>query len=230
MSYKPKTLKSDFVRGTSGVAKVAISPDKKKAKIEFKDETNKAIVVSEFPSTLTPGTWFVTLDQSDKKVLSFRPANGIFTCKFQKFPAPEGEQPAPKVKQGADWNYQYFIALIEIIQGQAKGLVIPAMLRYHFGEAIEDDKSVVAFTHPKSKYTPQLVEFCDVTGAWNRGAMAYKDNILPMLEKRILREDKKFQVVMKNGYADSFLELDAPVEEELPADELEQETLPEDEG
>lgn len=229
MAYKPKTLQTNFVRGLSGVAKVAISPDKKKAKVEFKED-GKAVIVDEFPSTLTPGTWFVTLDSDDKKVLNHRPANGIFTCKVQKFPAPEGEQPAPRTKQGADWSYQYFIALLEIVQGDVKGLIVPAILRYHFGEAVEDDKSVVAFSHPKSKYTPQLVEFCDVTGVWARGAMAYKDNILPMMEKRILREDRKFQVVMKNGYADSFLELDAPVEEELSEDEPEQETLPEDEG
>ena len=229
MGYKPKTLKSDYVRGPSGVAKIALSPDKKKAKVVFKED-DKTVIVSEFPKETKPGNWFVSLDKDEKKIVGIRPSSGVFTATVQKFTAKEGEQPAPQTKIGPDWNYQFFIVLLELVTPEVKGMIVPVMLRYHFGEAMEDEKSVVAFSHPKSKYTPLLAEFCDVTGVWTRGAMAYKDNVLPMLEKRILREDKKFQVVMKNGYADSFLELDAPVEEELPTDEPEQETLPEDEG
>ncbi len=93
------------------------------------------------------------------------------------------------------------------------------MLRYHFGEAEEDGKSVVAYNHPRSKYTPMLIEFCDCTGIWEKGIMPYKDNVLPLLEKRVLNMDKEFQFVIKGGWIDSFIPLDQPVSEELPDDE-----------
>lgn len=216
MGYKPKTIKSDFVRGKSGVATVAFSPDNKKVKVTFKEDGKAFIVpMSDCPDEIRKGTWFITMSSDEKKVLGIRPANGIFTAKVEKFIANEGEPPAPRTKVGQDWSYEFFLVLIELISDNAKGMHLPVMLRYHFGEAEEDGNSVVAFSHPKSKYTPILVEFCDVTGVWNRGPMKYGDNILPIMEKRILREDKKFQVVIKNGYADSFLELDNPDEEEI---------------
>jgi hypothetical protein len=92
------------------------------------------------------------------------------------------------------------------------------MLRYHFSEATEDEKSVVAYSHPKSKYTPMLIEFCDVTGVWERGVMPYKDNVLPLIEKRVMHEDKEFQFLMKGGWVDSFIPIDSPESEELPDD------------
>lgn len=218
MSYKPQIKKSEFVRGPSGVATVEISPDKKKVRISYKDnETDKYILnIKDCPENIRKGTWFVTLSEDKTKILNFRPANGVFHAKVIKFPAPEGEPPTPKTKIGTDgkgksWDYQFFIVIAELMNPEVKGMEIPLILRYHFSEAEEDGKTVVAYAHPKSKYTPQLIEFCDVTGMWNKGVMAYKDNILPIMEKRILHEGKVFQVVIKNGYADTFMELDGEV-------------------
>lgn len=234
MTYKPTMLKSSFKRGPSGIATVEISPDKKKVRVTFKEEGDKYVLnKSDCPETIRKGTWFVTLTEDKNKILNLRPANGVFTAKVLKFPAPENEPPTPRTKIGADWNYQYFIVIVTLLNPEVKGMEVPVMLRYHFGQAEEDEKTVVAFSHPKSKYTPQLIEFCDVTGVWAKGMMPYKDNILPMLEKRILHEAKTFQVVIKNGYADSFMETDGvvpqaedeseedftPDAEELPDDE-----------
>lgn len=233
MSYKPTMLKSNFKRGPSGIANIEISPDKTKVRISFKEVGDKYVLpVKDCPEGIRKGTWFVTLTEDKHKVLNLRPANGVFNAKVTKFPAPEGEVPTPRTKIGADWNYQYFIAIIELQNPEVKDMEVPVILRYHFGKAEEDGKDVVAFSHPKSKYTPQLIEFCDVTGMWNKGMMPYKDNILPLMEKRILHEGKTFQVVIKNGYADSFMELDGtvPQSEDETDDEFvpETETLPDE--
>lgn len=249
MAYKPKTLKSDFVRGASGVASVAFSPDGSKVKVTMKEDDKSYIVpMDDCPEEIRKGTWFITMSSDEKKVLGIRPANGIFKAKVQKFVAQEGQDPAPRTKVGPDWSYDFFLVLVELLDENVKGMTVPCMLRYHFGEADEDGKSVVAFTHPKSKYTPLVIEFCEVTGVWARGAMPFKDNILPLMEKRIMRENRTFQVVLKGGYVDSFLELDnaeadEDVDEEnvaVPQDnkpvkkskktEPDEETLPDDEG
>lgn len=211
--YKPAMLKSNFRRGPSGIANVEISPDKSKVRISYKEVGDKYVLsINDCPEGIRKGTWFVTLTEDKSKVLNLRPANGVFKAKVISFPAPENQPPTPRIKtgsyEGKSFEYQYFIAIITLLNSEVKGMEVPVILRYHFGKAEEDGKDVVAFSHPKSKYTPQLVEFCEVTGMWNKGMMPYKDNILPLMEKRILHEDKTFQVVIKNGYADSFMELD----------------------
>lgn len=227
MTYKPAMLKSNFKRGPSDVATVEISPDKSKVRITFKKDGEKYILgKNECPENIRKGTWFVTLTEDKKKILNLRPANGVFTAKVTKFPAPENEVPPIRTKIGKDWSYRYFIAIITLLNPEVKGMEVPVILRYHFGQAEEDEKTVVAFSNPKSKYTPQLIEFCDVTGVWNKGMMPYKDNVLPMLEKRILYENKTFQVVIKNGFADSFMEVDGVVSQ-AEEDESEEDFTPE---
>ncbi len=223
MTYKPKVLQSGYKRGDSGVATVKVSGDGSKVKVIF-DETGKEIVSTDFPKGIKAGKWFITLDGDNKKVFAYRPVNGLFIGKVQKFVAREGEVPTPQTHIGADWSYQYFTVLLEITKGDNKGLLVPCMLRYHFAEAQEEGKSVVAFSHPKSKYTPMLIEFCDVTGVWDKGVMPYKDNVLPYIEKRVLNQAKEFQFVMKGGWVDSFIPFDQPESETLPGDEEEKES------
>jgi len=218
MAYKPKVLQGNFKRGDSGIATVKINSDRTKIKVIF-EENDKEIITSEFPKNIKPGKWFVTLDGENKKIYAFRPVNGLFVGKVQKFVARDGDVPTPQTHIGQDWSYQYFTILLEITKGENKGLAIPCMLRYHFAEAQEDDKSVVAFSHPKSKYTPMLIEFCECAGVWEKGVMTYKDNILPLIEKRVLHIAKEFQFVMKGGWVDSFIPLDQPESETLPEDD-----------
>jgi hypothetical protein len=218
MAYKPQTLKSQYKRGDNGTAAVKMSPDRSKAKVIF-EESGIEFVTTDFPKGMRPGKWFVTMDGDNKKVFSYRPINGVFVGKVQKFVARDGDIPTPQTHIGKDWNYQYFTVLLEITQGDNKGLGIPCMLRYHFAEAQEEEKSVVAFSHPKSKYTPMLIEFCECAGVWDRGIMPYKDNVLPLIEKRVLHAAKEFQFVMKAGWVDSFIPLDMPETETMPDEE-----------
>lgn len=220
MTYKPKVLQGQFKRGDSGVATVKMNPEKTKVKVIFED-TDKEVITKDFPKGIRPGKWFITLDSENKKIFNYRPVNGMFIGKVQKFVAREGETPTPQTHIGKDWSYQFFVVMIEITQGENKGILIPCMLRYHFAEAQEDEKSVVAFSHPKSKYTPMLIEFCEVTGVWEKGVMPFKDNVLPYIEKRVLHMAKEFQFVMKAGWVDSFIPLDQPVSETLPDEDEE---------
>ena len=222
MAYKPKVIQGQYARGNSGIATVKVAGDKSKVKVTF-EEDGKELITTEFPKELKAGKWYITLDSNNKKVFGYRPVNGLFVGKVNKFVARNDEVPTPQTHIGKDWSYQYFTVLLEITKGDNKGLLIPCMLRYNFAEATEDDKSVVAYCRPKSKYTPMLIEFMDCSGAWEKGIMPYKDNILPYIEKRVMHEAKQFQFVLKAGWVDSFIPLDQPISEELPDEDLEDE-------
>ena len=223
MAYRPKTVQSAYKRGDSGIANVQVSGSHDKVRITF-EETGEVVITTDFPKGMKAGKWFVTLNSENDKVLGYRPINGMFTGKVQKFVSKEGDDPVPQTKiaknqQGSTYSYQYFTVLLEITQGSNKGLIVPAMLRYQFGQADEDGKQVVAYTNPKSKYNPILVSFCDVTGVWDKGIMQYKDNILPIMQKRILHENKEFNFVMKNGYVSDFIPNDHPTSEDIPEED-----------
>lgn len=213
-AYKPPVQTSNFQRGPQGAAVVVLSADGKKVKVTFDTGDEYVILRSECPDVLQKGKCFVTLSDKKDKMLSVRPLVGVFQMKVQKFVSEGDKEPAPKTNVAAKWPYQYFIVLLEITSGAWKGAIIPFMAHYNFYEEMQDDKAVVGFSHPKSSSTPPLMEFCDVAGVWNKGPLPYKDNVLPMLAKRISDANITFNAVVKNGYIDSFMPIDSGLESE----------------
>lgn len=210
-AYKPPARKSGFTRGPQGAAIVAMSPDGKKVKVTFED-TN----IGEFkldrsvcPDVLVKGKCFVGMSGDKDKILSARPLNGVVRAKVKEFVSEKDKEPAPKVNAAAKYPYSYFTVLLEVVKGAWKGAIIPVHLHYNFCEFTDEQgRAIVGFDKMGSKTTPPLVEFFDVTGVWNKGPMPYKDNLLPLIAKRIKEVDAEFDVVMKNGYADSYIAID----------------------
>jgi len=140
----------------------------------------------------------------------------MFREKVTGFVARQDEEPAPQTKhveftdragKHHSYDYQYFLALIEITDGEAKGAVMSAMVRYKFAEVEEEVKDKlrkVVGIKGHGKYTDFLADFLEVTGGADT-PMPWSDNILPTLEKRILRADKEFAFVVKNGYINTLL-------------------------
>jgi hypothetical protein len=229
MSYKPQTKKGEgLFGGPKGIAKLQLNKDGSKVKFTL---DGKEYVISEFPEYIKEaGDYFVRLSNDADEILSAHPANGMFKVKVNRFPAPEGEEPAPKTREanweGKAYSYQYFVVLLDVLDpAKYKGIQIPLTLRYHFDaiteEVGEKEVDVVGYAHPKSKYTNLLMDFCDATGVWNKGAMPYKANVLPMLAKRIANEDKTFSIVVKDGWPVTIFQLDVedkytPDTEEMP--------------
>lgn len=213
MAWKPKRSASTDFNNTSGIAKVQVKGNK--VGVWF-TETNKKFVfkAGDCPDNIQDGEWFVSLSNNDDGIWAFRPVKGHFKGKVTKFAAQEGEAPTPKVRQVSftkengkkvEYEYEYFTAIISISEPKRfAGIDVPYTLRYNFQEGDEfEGKPVVEYSHGKSKYTDQLDDFMEITGAWDRGPMVYEDNILPALEKRILREGKQFQFIVKNTWVDN---------------------------
>jgi hypothetical protein len=54
-----------------------------------------------------------------------------------------------------------------------------------------------------------LMDFCDQFGYWDYGPPQYSDNILPGMEKRMLKAGKVVKVLIKDGWIDSIIEADS---------------------
>lgn len=214
--------------GPSGIATVKFNADKTKVRVDFENEPEPYVLKrSECPEYLNPGEWFVLLTGDKSRMVNARPINGQFVGKVSKF-ATSGENnpPTPRTFKGDSWEYQYFVVLIEITQGDCAGAVIPYSLRYHFVETMDDDgKNIAGIGHTKSKYTPPLEEFLELSGIVDFGAIPYEDNILPKLEKRALRANREFNLLLKGGWIDKLFPLSGVRTETL---EQEDEVLSED--
>jgi hypothetical protein len=208
MAYQPKRKTVSGSYGPSGAAKVMIHPSGTKVKVALKDKQG---VVSEYildrencPKNLSNGIWFVSLTLDKSKMMNLRPWNGIFKVITQKFAASKDKPPTPK--EDDKYGLWFFTVILEVVEGNEKGMEIPLRLNYWFTSMDEDGKVAVGYEyHPKSKYMPMLIDYCDLSGVWEKGPMPYKDNVLPMMEKRILAAAKTFQVSIKEGYVQSIL-------------------------
>jgi hypothetical protein len=189
---------------------------------------------------LRPGRWYVRLSSDESEIYSYHPWSGNFKGKVAEFAAKEGEPPVPRLKDVDFYNdkgkhikysYYYFIVLIEILEPKKlAGLLVPHRLNYNFLEAKdEQDRSIVGLMS-KGNRTKDLAEFLKITGADKGKHMKWKDNILPVLERRILRIDNSFNFIIKDGWIDTLYQTDEPdpaednwdeddVPEEEPAEE-----------
>ena len=63
------------------------------------------------------------------------------------------------------------------------------------------------------------MDFCEAVGLWDKGPMPYKPNILPAMQKRILNNDRKFQVVVKDGWVVTIFSMEHEEEDEQVTDD-----------
>lgn len=224
MVYKPKTQTGGF--GPRGQAKISISPDRDKVKVTLREamddgeiKEHKAVLnIDDCPAQVQNGMWFASLSSDLSKMYDIHPWSGMFEAHTKAFASKKDQPPAPQVRSGAYGEYAVFVAILELVGGDVDGMTAGYQLPYNFFEAKEEIKgelkSVVGISHPKSKFTEKLQEYLEASGAWEKGPMPFSDNILPNLEKRILREDRHFKVIFQKGYITSLYADDALPESE----------------
>jgi hypothetical protein len=203
--YRPQRIKTNSLNGVADIV-LGTSGKKRKVKITFVDEDNagKEFILNaeDCPKYIKKGRFAVSLSGKKDRLNSMRPLEGSYIGKVQKFSSNKDEQPKPR--HNFEWNYDYFVVILEITRGEFAGMTVPTTFRYHFVEA---DDGTVGIGHLKSKYTPELERFLDITGAWEQGAMKYMDNVLPNLQGRILRQKKEFRIELAGGWVDRLYSL-----------------------
>ena len=246
--YKPPVGEGEFERGERGLAKVRVGKAKGKpvAEIVFKESNEKYIFkgTENVPSNLRNGMWNIGLSSDDTEIFSFFPWRGQYKVKVREITKGSGDEdnPAPKERKftvkkgknkGKDFTVDQFTVLLEIVEPEEfSGVVVPYTLSYNFAEKEDNGRQVVGFPSSKGR-TKDLIDFCDLTGVWDGGPMKYKDNILPDLQKRILRAEKEFNIVINDGWVESvFSAFDAEEddldweESEKPVEEVKEEESP----
>lgn len=217
--YRPKRVEPTYDQGERGMAQVRYKD--KYILVRFTETKNvhKFRKIKKYRK-LSPGKWNIRLSGDETEIYSFVPVSGNFKGKVSSFVGgDDGPQPKTKYvdfvrKDGkrVKYDYDYFTLLVEVIDPEKyAGIEIPYILRYNFLEADEDGESVVGL-YSKGSRTKELEEFLDLVGAWNQGPMEWSDNVLPSLEKRVLRSDKTFNFLMKDGWIDTLYAVDEPEE------------------
>lgn len=224
-------------KGPHGEAKVRVGSGK--AQIIFKEDGSTFVFPkSELPESTKPGLFYVSLN-GEGEFLSMRPMNAIVKAKFSHFAANEGDVPQPneypggtaKRRDGTTFSYDAYramIAILDITDKEYKGMTIPVFLRYPF---VDDGEGHIAIKGG-GKNIELLESFLEVTGILDMD-IPYSENVLPKLQKAMLKAGQEFQVMLKGGNADSFMELpeqddDEDLEDKDEEWELEEEKLTDD--
>lgn len=205
----------------TGLAKVELHPSKPLVKVTLKvvdkegtEEIKKFTLNKEdCPDYIRAGTFLVSMSADGKKMYSMRPSAGVFKFKVKDFVAPKDKEPVPQTKtsQGKGgsgaFSYQTFMVNFEIVDGENKGMVVPGSFSYNFQEGKDEVlgkgiQSVAEISHPTSKFTATLIELLEVTGVMKK-QIPWKENLLPLLQKMMLKEDRIFSGSVKKGWIDS---------------------------
>ena len=211
-AYKPPVAKGSY--GTNGQVKI-VAVENGKVKFMFREqdkdgnfgETQKLIVKEEDCHPVAKvGTWSCNLSTNKDRIYNLRPITGVFPAKFKEFRARKDEQPTPQMA-GGKFPHLVFRPLFELTRPDVAGMVVEYQwgLSYNFQEFPneEDGKpSIVGYSKDIDKSTPTqaLHEFMEVCGIWEKGPMAWQDNLLPKIQKRALDAAKSFLIHVENGY------------------------------
>lgn len=245
MSYRPPRQKSEFERGDRVIGKfrpVKIEGEKGVKVLWRTDEgevRQKAVKLSNvFEDTRKDiiqvvkndyeGEFVITFNVDGSSVVNFHPSNGQFKVKVSEFISAEDEPPKPKVYTGKYGDMVKFNVLLELTEPEAlEGIEFVHQMFYEKFVSIENPETgetETGFSSPpgKSKHCDMLADFCDATGVWEFGAIPWSDNILPELERRIMRLEREFMVILNGGWVEHIYEIadyDAdetdPVKEEM---------------
>ena len=222
--YRPKVVKESDSKGDNGIAALTWSDTKCKIEFEELDTVYKVLRedLPEYAQEWSLDAAFVTMNGDNETVFSMRPVSGVFTVRTTGFSrqGDADEPPAPQQRTGKYGVYYTFNALLEIVKGKFQGAIYPFYLYYKFA----DYDGVVGIKGDGAS-SMKLMDYLDCVGVWEEGEIEFDDNILPVLEKRIKKAKKMFQIVVKKGYVESVLEVEVETDEE-PEPEEEEEVKP----
>lgn len=215
-----KTVKQTYKKGASGVSNVVVDTNKELVRVSFIDGDNSGetykIDLENAPESIKTGRFFVSLSGKGDSVYSVRPAVGTYIVQFVKWARKENTPPTPKEIIGKFGAYSIMTALLKIVKGDFKNMEIPLSLAYKF---CDDGSGNVAIpTSDKSGTAAErLINFLEACGVLDE-VLPFTDNVLPMLEKKILKKALPFSVVIKGGYVDYISSLEGVTIETDPED------------
>lgn len=198
----------------SGYAKVEVHPTAPKVKVTVEpaeDGAKPKVFVLEkenCPAYVRSGMFMVNVSGDGTKLYSLRPKEVVAKAKVKEFVAQKDKEPAPKTTQGKFGAYQTFTVSFQIVDGKFAGMEVPGSFPYDFVPGQEDipgkgmQETVSLKKKKDSKHNQRLVELLTVTGVIKQ-TLPWKENLLPMLQRLMLKADKTFSIAVKEGWVDA---------------------------
>lgn len=154
------------------------------------------------------GTYMASISGDGKTLYGLRPLKGVFTVKVKNIASRKDEPPAPKERTGKYGPYLVFTVNLVITEGEYKGMEIPVQFNYKFVET-DDELTSIEIGTKKGNPGERLMDFLEIAGVGDV-QIPYSDNVLPKVQKALLKAGVEFQVALKDGWADYFMEITEP--------------------
>jgi hypothetical protein len=222
MMKKEKTGK-----GTRGKARVRVSQNGK-VQVLFEGKEPITLQREDCPKSLKAGTFFVGLNGEADSMTSIGPWEGTLKAKFKNFAAKKDEMPSPRQVAAKPVNFEgksftvsehlEFTPIFEITQDEFKGMTATGFFWYTFAE---DEDGHVKMKGGGKQYD-RTESFMDATGLSNLD-LDFKENLLPMFQKRLLKEGREVMLNIKRGYIESLMEVPSYGEDDDAWDEDDEE-------
>lgn len=220
--YRPPVSKGSF--GVSGRVKIVDISDGR-AKVAFFAADDKGMYTPEptdkiyidevniFPVART-GQWMGRLSDKKDKLFDLRPVSGVYEGVYKEFVAKKDTLPEP-YKMTTQFGDKYiFRPLFVLTAKEVEGMIVGYQwgLAYNFKEfpnPEEGKPSVAGYSknYEKSPPTRMLDDFMCKTGAWDKGAMAWQENLLPKIHRRLVEVNRHVLIHVENGYIESLITL-----------------------
>jgi hypothetical protein len=223
-------VKQTFKKGPQGSANIVVNAEKELVRVSFVDGDNEGetfkIDLDNCPESVKTGRFFASLSGKGDSLYSIRPVVGTFIVKFTRWARPENTVATPKEMVGKFGPYQSMTALLRIFKGDNAGMEIPLFLNYKF---VDDGAGNAAIPTSEKSGTAaeRLINFLEATGVLD-DVIPYTDNLLPTLEKKILKKNQSFSVHVKEGFVDFISSLEGVSVDPDPDEPDEDTTDPED--
>lgn len=217
MAYKPPVAKGSY--GTNGQVKI-VKIENGKVYFYFREQTKEGLLepvkmspikVEDCLPVAKTGVWAANLSTNKDKLFSLRPLSGMYDGKFKEFLAPKDEPPAPKMSGGKpEYQHLIFNPLFVLTSPDVEGMIVKYQwgLDYAFVDWVDaEGNHIVGYGKQleKSTHMQKVDEFMTLTGIWDRGAMKWQENILPMMQKRALDADKPLRIIVKDSFVDTLM-------------------------
>jgi hypothetical protein len=190
----------------------------KGSKVQITNDEGEFVIFDKenCPPTIRAGEYMVNF--TDDKIRSIYPVDVIAKVRFIEFMHRQDTPPSPMQHTGKFGPYMSCTVLCKIIEGEYKGMEIPAFMSYLFAEG-DDGNAVLS---GGGKNADLLQSFLEATGVWET-SFKFTDNLLPQLQKNILKKGLVFRLLLKDGRIGKFSEIPTEDEDETEPEEDEEE-------
>lgn len=220
--YRPPVSKGSF--GVNGRVKIVDISDGR-AKVAFFAADDKGMYTPEptdklyinevdiFPVARV-GQWMGRLSDKKDKLFDLRPVSGVYEGMFKEFLAKKDMLPEVYRRTTQYGVQETFRPLFILTADNVAGMIVGYQwgLTYNFKEfpnPEEGKPSIVGYSknYEKSPATRVLDDFMCKTGAWDKGAMVWQENLLPKIQRRITDIGRHVLIHIENGYIESLITL-----------------------